>query len=32
MSRIKENVNKQFTPSNIKGGFYLDGSEPIFNR
>lgn len=30
MSRIQENVNKQFTPSNIKGGFYpADGSEPI---
>ncbi len=28
--RIQQDVNKQFTPSNIKGGFYpADGSEPI---
>lgn len=28
--RMQQNVNKQFTPSNIKGGFYpADGSEPI---
>ena len=30
MLRMQQNVNKQFAPSNIKGGFYpSDGSEPI---
>tara|TARA_B100001094_G_C17599636_1_gene515894 strand:- start:176 stop:424 length:249 start_codon:yes stop_codon:yes gene_type:complete len=30
MFRMQQNVNKQFAPSNIKGGFYpADGSEPI---